>query len=74
MNELFITMATWNVMLFTEFVTEPIDQYNFGWLFIWIMVTQISVNFFIVAVETVRILFLVVKKFWKRIPKCEPRP
>ena len=69
MNELFVTMASMNVMLFTDFVTDPSSRYYYGWWFITIMVTQMTINFLIVAWETVRLLGLVVKKVKNRCPQ-----
>ena len=44
-NEFWIQMATYNLILFTDFVLTHENKYMYGWSFIVIMMMQIVVHF-----------------------------
>ena len=66
MNEIFVTLATYNVMFFTEF-TNPEVRFTTGYWFCAIMVLQMLANFLIVGIDMARIVKLTGQKWVKRI-------
>ena len=66
-NELCITVITWHIMLFTEWIDNPYSQYNAGWsMIVWICVNAL-VNICVVFWFVGRSIYLVSLKYYRII-------
>jgi hypothetical protein len=65
MNECWIAAATYNIMLFTDWVPDPEVRYIYGWSFIVIMCCQVLSNLAFIAYFLGRIFKLYWIKYWR---------
>lgn len=66
-NEVHIAAATFNVMLFTDWVYDPEVRYLYGWTFIAIMISQVIWNLIFVIHGLINSLRLLTIKVYNRI-------
>ena len=64
-NEMFVSCATYMVILFSGFVPEPEDQVNGGWIYICIFFMHIIWNMFFTLLEMARVAMLSVIKVYR---------
>jgi hypothetical protein len=62
-NELSILFATYHLLCFTQFVSDPEAQYTMGWSLIWVTVLNIAVNICIMTYTSLGNLKLLFKKY-----------
>ena len=65
-NEVCITFATQQLVLFTDFVPEAEDKFTCGWIFIATLVIQMAVNLVFILQRISRAFYLFGVKYLKR--------
>ena len=64
MNEIFIAICSYHMMLYSEWVLSQQVQFNYGWSQIFFMILLITVNLIFVFYSTAKGLFLLCKKIY----------
>jgi hypothetical protein len=70
-NECVISLCIVSMVVFTNFVPNPVDRYNYGYKLIYFIGASVLVNMSILAINIVKIVYKVIKKclFKKKLTK-----
>ena len=66
MNELYISFATYQIILFTDFVPDSEEKSKFGWLYTCMMSLHIFSNVILIVFEIIRVVRLIMIKYYRR--------
>jgi hypothetical protein len=66
-NEICITVITWHMMLFTQYVSDLNTQYTIGWSMIIIICLNAAVNVLIVLFFAGKAIYLIIIKYYNII-------
>ena len=67
MNEVCITFATQQLLLFTEYVPEAKERTLCGWIFAGTLFLQITINLALIVYEMARSVKLILQRYNNRI-------
>lgn len=70
-NELLLTVVTWHMILFTQFVHNSETQYQVGWSMIYCIGLNGFINLSIFLWFAGRVLFLIGKRLYNEVMKEE---
>ena len=65
-NEIQVTLCTFHLMVWTDWVPDYDMQYEMGWVFIIILSSCILVNMIFIIWHMIREIYFFLKKWWKR--------
>ena len=66
LNELIVVQCTVWLFLFTRYVTDPVVQYQFGEIYIYIIAGNIAVNFIFLVLSLLLIIYRGIRRTYIR--------
>ena len=61
-NECIICFVIISMVVFTNFIPNPVDRYNYGWYLLYFIGASVCVNMIILVVNITKIVYMAIKK------------
>lgn len=61
-NEIIICFVIISMVIFTNFIPNPVDRYDYGWYLLYFIGASVCVNMIILAVNITKTVYMAIKK------------